>query len=409
MLVVEALLVALSATAVSSAPLARRQFSYGSTPVRGANIGGWLVLEPWITPSIFKQFDGGVVDEYTLTQQVPNARDILRNHWDSWVSLADFQKLADNGFNSVRIPIGYWAFEKYGGDPYIQGAADYLDKAIDWARQTGLKVWIDLHGAPLSQNGQDNSGLLTSAPGWTSGNTILATLDVIGQISDKYGSADYADVISGIELLNEPRMGALPGGRGATEGYYQAGFETVRSKSQAPVIFQDGFTDPSSWNGFLTGQGTSGAIVDHHEYQMFTNELVALTPEEHVNYVYSSADSWAQGQDKFVIAGEWTAAMTDCAPAINGYGVGARYDGTYSTPNADGSYTTSPYVGSCDTINYIDQWSDYNKTTTRAYIRAQLDVFENQIQGWFFWNFKTEATAEWDLFRLIDAGVWPDM
>jgi hypothetical protein len=24
-------------------------FSYGATPVRGVNIGGWLVLEPWIT------------------------------------------------------------------------------------------------------------------------------------------------------------------------------------------------------------------------------------------------------------------------------------------------------------------------------------------------------------------------
>lgn len=134
----------------ASSPLLRRDFSYGSTPVRGANIGGWLVLEPWITPSIFQPFGGSVVDEYTLTKNVPNAGDILRSHWDSWVSLGDFQKIADNGFNLVRIPIGYWAFQKYQGDPYIQGAADYLEKAIGWARQTGLKVWIDLHGVFLT-------------------------------------------------------------------------------------------------------------------------------------------------------------------------------------------------------------------------------------------------------------------
>lgn len=131
---------------ILSTPLSKRQFPYGSTPVRGANIGGWLVLEPWITPSIFEPFGGSVVDEYTLCQQVPNAADILRSHWDSWVTLGDFQKLANSGINSVRIPVGYWAFQKYEGDPYIQGAADYLDAAIDWARQTGLKVWIDLHG-----------------------------------------------------------------------------------------------------------------------------------------------------------------------------------------------------------------------------------------------------------------------
>lgn len=86
------------------------------------------------------------MDEYTLAQKVPNAADILRKHWDSWVSLGDFQRIAGAGFNTVRIPIGYWAFEKYPGDPYIMGAQDYLDKAIEWARQTGLKVWIDLHG-----------------------------------------------------------------------------------------------------------------------------------------------------------------------------------------------------------------------------------------------------------------------
>ncbi len=216
-------------------------------------------------------------------------------------------------------------------------------------------------------------------------------------------------MISGIELLNEPKLSALPGGRGATQSYYQSGFDVVRGAGQAPVVIQDGLAAPSSWNGFLSGQGTSGAIVDHHEYQVFTNDFVALSPEEHVSYVYSNAPSWAQGQDKFLICGEWSAAMTDCAPGINGWGIGARYDGTYSTHNPDGSYASSTYVGSCGSINFIDQWSQYNKDTTRNYIQAQLDVFEKQIQGFFFWNFKTEATAEWDLFRLIDAGVWPGL
>lgn len=47
-----------------------------------------------------------MVDEWTLCSMVPNAADILRQHWDSWVTLADFQKIAKSGFNTVRIPIG---------------------------------------------------------------------------------------------------------------------------------------------------------------------------------------------------------------------------------------------------------------------------------------------------------------
>jgi len=123
--------------------------------VRGVNIGGWLILEPWITPSIFQQFtDGTVVDEYTLCQQAgSNAESILQAHWSSWVSIADFQTIRDAGFNLVRIPIGYWAFQKYDQDTYVMGAQAYLDSAIGWARETGLKVWIDLHGR-LSGDGQ---------------------------------------------------------------------------------------------------------------------------------------------------------------------------------------------------------------------------------------------------------------
>lgn len=86
------------------------------------------------------------MDEYTLCQQAPNAEQILQTHWSTWTGLGDFQKIAGTGFNTVRIPIGYWAFQKYEEDPYIMGAQDYLDQAIGWARQTGLQVVIDLHG-----------------------------------------------------------------------------------------------------------------------------------------------------------------------------------------------------------------------------------------------------------------------
>ncbi|KAF2141980.1 glycoside hydrolase family 5 protein [Aplosporella prunicola CBS 121167] len=399
---IQTLIAGLALKTAAAIPLLQRDYALGSAPVRGANIGGWLVLEPWITPSVFAENDGSVVDEYTLTQNKGNARDILKQHWDSWVTLADFQKLANNGFNAVRIPIGYWAFKKYQNDPYIMGAQPYLDKAIDWARQTGLKVWIDLHGAPRSQNGFDNSGQKVGAPAWTSEDSVAATQEVIDIISKKYADPKYADVVVAIQLLNEPLMGALPGGRGATQAYYQHGFDSVRGVpgSQAMVVIHDGFAPPREWNGFATGQGTNGAVVDHHEYQVFTNELVAMSAQQHIDLVCGSAHTWGEGQDKFVVVGEWTGALTDCARYLNGYGVGARYDGTYNG---------SPTVGSCAGVNAIEQWTPQRRTDTINYINAQLDVFETKAQGWFWWNFKTEGAAEWDLFRLIDAGVFPKL
>lgn len=264
-------------------------------------------------------------------------------------------------------------------------------------------------GAPRSQNGYDNSGQRLNTPGWTTGDSVSATEAVVTLIAQKYGTSAYSDVVAGIELLNEPLMSELAGGMSATQGYYQTGFNLVRDSGSAPVVIHDGFVNPFEWNRFLTGQGIEGAIIDHHEYQVFTNADVALTPEEHVAAVCSKADQWASGQDKYAIAGEWTAAMTDCAPAVNGFGIGARYDGTYSKRNPDGTYDSSTHIGSCATINFLDEWSDYNRTTTSNYIRAQIDVFEQKTRGWIFWNFKTEASAEWDLFRLLDAGIFPSL
>lgn len=90
--------------------------------------------------------------------------------------------------------------------------------------------------------------------------------------------------------------------------------------------------------------------------------------------------------------------MTDCAAALNGYGIGAKYDGNQAN---------APRLGSCETINYIDTWDQKLKDDTRKYIQAQIEVYEQRTNGWVFWNFKTEASAEWDLFRLINAGVFP--
>jgi len=54
--------------------------------------------------------------------------------------------IACSRLNHVRIPIGYWAFEVSGGEPYITGQLPYLEKAINWARKYNLKVIVDLHG-----------------------------------------------------------------------------------------------------------------------------------------------------------------------------------------------------------------------------------------------------------------------
>ncbi|KAI9855839.1 MAG: exo-1,3-beta-glucanase [Vezdaea acicularis] len=373
------------------------QFAFGKDQVRGLNAGGWLLLEPWITPSIF-QAQKGPIDEYTLTQQLGHdaALAVLKPHWDTFITFEDFQKAAQSGFNTIRIPIGYWAYQTLPQDPYVQGAADYIDAAIDWARALGLKIWIDLHGAPGSQNGLDNSGRKGGIY-WEEDQFVKLTLSVLNQISQKYAQPDYQDVVVAIELLNEPMGPTLDDVK--LKQFYYDGFGQVRAVSDTAVVLHDAFLSPAYWNGILTPQDSNAqnVLMDHHEYQIFELDNIRWSNTEHAQKACSLVDTY-RVSDKWVVVGEWTGAMTDCASALNGYGIGARYDGTYPG---------SSYVGSCATINFLEQWSQQLKDHTRRYIEAQLDTFEQKTNGWIFWTMKTEGSPEWDAFRLIDAGIFP--
>ncbi|KXT17696.1 hypothetical protein AC579_9012 [Pseudocercospora musae] len=82
----------------------------------------------------------------------PAAKAKLKSRWETYLTENEVKKVASWGINALRIPIGN------SGTAYIKGADACLDNAISWARRHSLKVLVDCHGSPGSQNGFDNSG-----------------------------------------------------------------------------------------------------------------------------------------------------------------------------------------------------------------------------------------------------------
>jgi glucan 1,3-beta-glucosidase len=146
------------------------KFDFENEKIRGVNLGGWFVLEPWITPSIFKATPKYVLDgndtpsfrrvvtdvdvefTYCLTLGQYEARSRLEQHWSNWIVQEDFHQIAAAGMNFVRIPIGYWSIINDNSVPYVQGAFEHFARALDWAHGAGLNVMIDLHGGKQQNN-----------------------------------------------------------------------------------------------------------------------------------------------------------------------------------------------------------------------------------------------------------------
>ncbi len=380
-------------------------YSYAKTMTRGINLGGWFVLEPFITPSLFEVFsnttnstDANVpIDEYHYTKKLGKTESSkrLKKHWDTWITEDDFKKVSGYGFNLVKIPIGYWAFEIVDDDPFVQGQIEYLDKAIEWAKNSDLKVWIDIHGHRGSQNGYDNSGLRDEY-NWKGSNMTLS-LNVTQQIAEKYGASDYQDTVIGIELVNEP----LPTKYSINDiqDYYQSAYMAVRNETKnTPVIIHDAFQQLHFWDDSdFSSRNKKKVVLDHHKYQCFSVGELKLSADDHVSAACAFGKQ-LNGESLTPITSEWSGAMTDCTKWLNGVGRGARYDKTYSN--------NKTYIGSCEGINDISRWSDSKKNGTRRFIEAQMDAYE-QGRGWVFWTYKTENASEWSVETLIENGLFP--
>jgi aryl-phospho-beta-D-glucosidase BglC (GH1 family) len=112
---------------------------------------------------------------------------------------------------------------------------------------------------------------------------------------------------------------------------------------------------------------------------------VAQSNSQHIQTACSAA-SELSSFDLWVIVGEWTPAVTDCAKYLNGRGVGARYDGTFPG---------STRVGSCTGLTgSASSFSSSFKTFLRQMWEAQVQTFEKG-QGWIQWDWKNENADEW--------------
>jgi glucan 1,3-beta-glucosidase len=361
----------------SAGPVVSESLNLNNTQnIKGVNLGGWFVLEGWMTPELFNGVSGS--DETIFMEEKANAIEVIEQHWDTFITYEDFVYLKDQGINTLRIPIPWW----YQGDSFTYthdnithnitygDSQFYIERAMQWAEELGMNVLLDLHTAPGGQNGFDNGGI-TDVLQWERSENVVLTLQKIEQIVNDFKSYDS---LWGIELLNEPGWGV---DMDILQEYYLDGYQIIREAglTDVYVVFHDGFRSYliNEWTGFFKNNDLYNVLFDLHLYQTFGDTWEGMDIEDHVTFVHNQQQQNINNYSGVVpiIIGEWSLGLQ-----------GNVYEG----------YNPQSY-------NDIRQ----------AYLNAQLNVFDTAF-GWFFWNYKIDSSSylEWDYVRLTEIELMPD-
>jgi len=401
--------------------------------IRGVNLGGWLVLERWITPSIFK--DGWDDDGWGFSSYNPDSvaadqwnfctrlgpeecSKRLEAHWDSWVTEADVATLADAGITHLRVPMGYWIMgDVQEGEPYVTGDLQYLMRLGAWAGRYQMQVWVDLHAAPGSQNGFDNSGRYGNATWALDSVNVDRSVQVLGDFAQHVSDEGYGDIFTGVGLLNEPKTGS---NLMTLTDFYERAYAAVRTHLPDAAVFVGDSFNPSDFNWFWAhgapkvespregattpnplAQATAGrAFLDTHIYHVFTPALRELEPADQIHRVCNGEKDWidqccwddGKPTELGRIVGEWTAAF-DQAPS----------EELENLPLTD--------------------LTPARRSFLKDFVKAQMVLYEQpetkkgalveslEITGWFFWNFKMELEQyrEWNYLEGLRRGWIPKL
>lgn len=174
----------------------------GPLLLRGVGLGNWLLAEGYMW---------GFGDELSSPRQIErrisdlvgdeSAEVFWRRFRDSFITEADLATIADLGFDHVRLPINARGVMDEDGRFRADGF-ELIERAVRWCERHGLRILLDLHGAPGGQTGTNIDDSPNRMPElFMSARYRAQTVELWRELARRYRDRE---AVLGYDLLNEP-------------------------------------------------------------------------------------------------------------------------------------------------------------------------------------------------------------
>jgi endoglucanase len=170
--------------------------------LRGMGIGNWLLPEGYMWKT--SPLDSPRQIEALLAELVGN--DAAAKFWagfrDAFFNENDVRRIAESGFDHIRLPISARIVQDDDGNPIEAGYA-LIDRCIEWCRTHKLWLLLDLHGAPGGQTGTNIDDSPRGEPDLfiDPARYRQHTITLWQRLATRYRDET---VVMGYDLLNEP-------------------------------------------------------------------------------------------------------------------------------------------------------------------------------------------------------------
>jgi aryl-phospho-beta-D-glucosidase BglC (GH1 family) len=236
--------------------------------IRGTNLGNWLVPEGYMW-----NFEGGPQSVGEIENLVvellgpEKSAAFWHQYRDQYVTRQDIHLLHEAGFNTIRIPLHYKFFETDSSEGFV-----LLDRVLQWSRQEGLYVILDMHAAPGGQTGANIDDSYGYPWLYDSLQEQAHLIAVWQRLARRYANNP---TVLGYDLLNEPipHFPALAPLNPKLEPLYKKLTAAIRQIDAHHILFLGG----AQWDGNFAVFGQpfdSNTAYTFHKYWTSTDESV---------------------------------------------------------------------------------------------------------------------------------------